>query len=380
MKLNHSELQLETLAARLLKKEIDLQPDFQRNEVWSYSKKQKLIDSIIRDWAIPPVFLISRNNGDCEEVLDGQQRLTAIRDFFDNKIKIDGGIKPVDDEIKVLDNIYYDNLPLIVKKRINRFVVKVYTVDDYEPDEASELFYRLNQPTSLTAGEQRNALYGVRRNQMKKVVDYMVDKNIGVSVLGFSNSRLAYDDVIARALVIFNIRTLRVKISEKLITDEFREKKPFEQEMVDKLIDSLNLISGVINEYKVKFNKASYLSFLVSVYYGCDPVRILHFLSKDWDFFPKINSDALNGLHYIFTDRSSSRVTDISSVVIRDFCLHCISQNKFFHESIDPCSDLYDVFDSVLLNLDVRMDFDKENVVKEVEKEIMDCGWGRYFL
>lgn len=373
MKLNHSELQLETLAARLLKNEIDLQPDFQRNEVWSYTKKQKLIDSIIRDWAIPPVFLISRNHGDYEEVLDGQQRLTAIRDFFNNKIKIDGGINPIDEEIKSLDNFYYYDLPSIIKKRINRFVIKVYTVDDYEPDEASELFYRLNQPTSLTAGEQRNALYGVRRNQMKEIVDYMGLKELDASSLGFSNSRLAYDDVIARALVICSLGTLRVKISEKLITDEFREKILFQDEIIFKLKEALGLISDVIKNYKLRFNKASFLSFLIAVYYGADPDRILKFLSKDWSIFLNVGKDALHGLHYIFSDRSSSRVTDISSVVIRDFCLNCVCDGRFF---INSDEFYFDVIDSIINNLDIRIGFDKEEVVKEVEREIMDCGWG----
>ncbi|HCM1361738.1 TPA: DUF262 domain-containing protein, partial [Vibrio parahaemolyticus] len=53
---------------------IDLQPDFQRGEVWNPLKKQRLIDSILRGWHIPPIHLISSPSTDKIEVLDGQQR------------------------------------------------------------------------------------------------------------------------------------------------------------------------------------------------------------------------------------------------------------------------------------------------------------------
>jgi hypothetical protein len=49
---------LESIARRLLNDEIDLQPDFQRQEVWGKFKKQRLIDTILRDWAVPPIHII----------------------------------------------------------------------------------------------------------------------------------------------------------------------------------------------------------------------------------------------------------------------------------------------------------------------------------
>lgn len=60
---------------------MDLQPDFQRGEIWTIQKKQKLIDSILRGWKIPPIHVI-HNAQSVDEVLDGQQRLAAIRDFL----------------------------------------------------------------------------------------------------------------------------------------------------------------------------------------------------------------------------------------------------------------------------------------------------------
>ena len=62
---------------------MDLQPDFQRGEIWTHQKR--LIDSILMGWRIPPIHVV-KSSEIIDEVLDGQQRLAAIRDFSDNVI------------------------------------------------------------------------------------------------------------------------------------------------------------------------------------------------------------------------------------------------------------------------------------------------------
>lgn len=62
--------------------------EFQRGEVWDITRKQKLIDSILRGYSINTIFLRQLNDGRYE-CLDGQQRLkTVLRDFLKNKFPI----------------------------------------------------------------------------------------------------------------------------------------------------------------------------------------------------------------------------------------------------------------------------------------------------
>ncbi|PCH43474.1 hypothetical protein WOLCODRAFT_25940 [Wolfiporia cocos MD-104 SS10] len=67
---------------------IDLAPPYQRDVVWSEAKQIKLLDSIYRNFYVPPVvFAIYIEDG--EEVrrcVDGKQRLTSIQKFFDGQI------------------------------------------------------------------------------------------------------------------------------------------------------------------------------------------------------------------------------------------------------------------------------------------------------
>ena len=60
-----------------------LNPEYQRRRRWSRTQQSKLIESLIINVPIPPVFLYEYDYSQYE-VMDGLQRLTAIREFYDN--------------------------------------------------------------------------------------------------------------------------------------------------------------------------------------------------------------------------------------------------------------------------------------------------------
>lgn len=63
--------------------DIDLNPEFQRHLVWDEKQKSRLIESVLL--GIPlPVFYFSQDHDGIYHVVDGLQRLSTIRDFFDN--------------------------------------------------------------------------------------------------------------------------------------------------------------------------------------------------------------------------------------------------------------------------------------------------------
>ncbi|WP_074415154.1 DUF262 domain-containing protein [Mycolicibacterium fortuitum] len=139
LKLGKSDPDLETIVSRIKGKELDLQPSFQRGDVWDAKRRQRLIDTILRGWYVPAVHLVIDTEGH-ELVLDGQQRLTTIRDFFDDELKIDGKIQPSDSHIEELDGLYYSQLPDNIRRNVNRFTIQTITLTDYRPQEPNELF------------------------------------------------------------------------------------------------------------------------------------------------------------------------------------------------------------------------------------------------
>src|SRR5690349_14585348 len=142
MHLTPSDPDIATIYRKISQKRLDLQPNFQRGEVWGKGKKQRLIDSILRGWHIPPIHVIQIRDSDKQEVLDGQQRLVAIRDFIDGEFPINGNQPPFQDYISDLDGMYWYDLPDVIKAYIEDFTIRILTISDYQPGEPGELFYR----------------------------------------------------------------------------------------------------------------------------------------------------------------------------------------------------------------------------------------------
>ena len=267
MKCESTDLEIETIVNRIKNEDLDLQPDFQRGEIWTLQKKQKLIDSILRGWKIPPIHVI-HNNQSIDEVLDGQQRLAAIRDFYDNIICIDGKILPENSELIQLDGMHYRDLPKKWQRQFRQYSIVIIRLTEYQPEEPAELFYRLNQPTTLTSAEQRNAYIGVTRDQVKELSNKFVVLGASKETIGFSNSRLAYDEIISKFCFSVETGTLKKKITSNDISIQYRQAIPFSDECIRIVAKTLEKFMECIigwDDFKYSFNKATIFSWFVFI-------------------------------------------------------------------------------------------------------------------
>ena len=62
---------------------MEVRPFYQRRSRWDTERQSKLIESFIINIPVPPVFLYEKSYNSYE-VMDGQQRITAISDFYNN--------------------------------------------------------------------------------------------------------------------------------------------------------------------------------------------------------------------------------------------------------------------------------------------------------
>lgn len=342
MKLEKSDLQLETIVTRIRAGELDLQPNFQRGEIWDTKRRQRLIDTILREWYVPAVHIVLDSNSE-EVVLDGQQRLAAIRDFFDDRVKIDGMIEPYDESIASLDGCKYSTLPPAVRKAVNRFVLPIITLSNYDAREPNELFFRLNQAYNLTPPEKRNALHGPARDQVKRLVTTLTDEGLlDISTIGFSNGRLAYDDIIARTCVALEVGTLQRHINNNVV-EEFYRGEPFADATINGVLLAGRELLAQIQKVptRIRFNKGTLQTWLIYCYWAPIFTGPLHqTILADFEADrssvkagepPASSPDAqvLAEVLRQYDDRASYRVTDVSSVRIRDLAIHIYSQSRY---------------------------------------------------
>ena len=146
----------------------NLKPDYQRRITWDNKKRSKLIESLIINIPIPPIFLYEYDY-DKYEVMDGLQRITAIMDFYDNKYRLTGL-----EEWKELDGKRYKDLPEKIREGIDRRQLQVITLlkesaaSVERADRIKRLvFERLNTGgVKLLPQEIRNAIYNGIGNEM----------------------------------------------------------------------------------------------------------------------------------------------------------------------------------------------------------------------
>lgn len=146
----------------------DFEPPYQRNSIWSDEKQSFLIDSILRNFPIPPIFLHQRIDNatgkTTYEVIDGKQRLTSLVRFIQNEIpcsseSADAGTE--EDEIAGKFFRDLDNPELIeFKHHFWRYSVPIEYIDTTDPKLIDNIFDRLNRNGEPLRGQElRNAKY-----------------------------------------------------------------------------------------------------------------------------------------------------------------------------------------------------------------------------
>lgn len=339
MRLLPSDPEIQVIINKIAQNRLNLQPDFQRGEVWTIGKKKRLIDTILREWHVPPIHVVVDPDKGTEEVLDGQQRLAAIRDFRADKFTIDGTIEPMTPELLAENGKRFSELPQQLRYRFENFTIRYFKIVDYTPDEPGELFFRLNQPTNLTPAEKRNSFYGPVRVQIKEMVHQMNEWGIDRAVLGFTNLRMAYDDVLARVCFSLEAGTLQEKVTSSRIEARFRSGEGFQQGDIDRVMTALRVFSRMPAETdeSVRFNKATFFSWLLFLSRmdaaAADPRTIVAFITsfeserasvrrgtilESSCFAGPTGAEFVGLLINIFNDRAGSRVADVSSVLLRD--------------------------------------------------------------
>jgi hypothetical protein len=171
---------------------IDTNPDFQRPAVWGRAQKQLLIDSIIRGYDVPKFYwrLVSKNP-DHYEVVDGQQRLRAIWEFYAGEYLLPKDADTVNG-LKVA-GMKYSELPDDLRIACDTYNLDVIVLQETDDDEVREMFLRLQNGTSLKAQEKRNAMPGNMREFVHQLTSHPF-----FGKCAFANSRYAHDHVAAQ--------------------------------------------------------------------------------------------------------------------------------------------------------------------------------------
>ncbi len=197
---------------------------YQRKSVWSTKKKQSLMDSLFRRYYIPKLVIREVRLSEKQtvsEVVDGQQRITTVQEFFDNQYRLPRSLEDLD---KNLSGLFYKDLDTDIQRFIDKSLKYQADViknieDPHDANHqliATEIFWRLQQGESLNYMEVAHAqLSSLTRNFIVKYaddqtfnykdyepVDENSDKKKVFSLLDVDNTRMKHLQFMARFLMI----------------------------------------------------------------------------------------------------------------------------------------------------------------------------------
>ncbi len=322
---------------------IDLEPFFQRGTVWSDDKKQYFIDSLLKGWGTPKIFLWETGK-DSYACLDGKQRLTSLFKFMADKLPLK------EDYSRGYGGRKYSKLSVAIQDAIDNYNFSVEMLTEVEGDEAIELYKRLQGGTPLNFGEKLFSMSGNMNDFIKRRLSA---KTFFKERISLPDTRYSHYAVCAQ-LCLLSIKgakeDLKLKNLEKFFKEyhNFNYKSPEAKKIFD-VVRHLEKAFPNKNDAALR-NRAS----VVSIFYlladisargdisgrekeiGLFFSRFVKKIQKELDKKPENRNPALLSYQSAVTQGADK----IKSINIRHGVLlkELEEKNRFFYSLLNPIS------------------------------------------
>ncbi len=223
---------------------------YQRSKgLWPNNARTYFIDTILNDFPFPKAVLRDiidlKTKKTKREIIDGQQRLTTIRDFIDNKFKL----------TKVsssFNGLHFDDLDEMYQQTFLSYEVSTDLVISASEEEILEIFRRINSYTlPLNTAEKRHAKYqGEFKWFIKNLTEIITPFFEEFNILSLREiSRMMDADLITECCQII-IEGIQNRSSSKLnaIYKRYDESFDRKENIDDKLLSTFDFIKNNFSE------------------------------------------------------------------------------------------------------------------------------------
>jgi hypothetical protein len=266
---------IQQLVDELGRGKIRLDIEYQRKYVWDNGKASRLVESLLLNVPIPVCYFAEDDDFNFE-VIDGLQRITSLRRFFENDFALTG----ITVLKEVLGKKYRELAPRDQRRLASRTIRCVAITADSNPDIKFDVFERLNTNVAvLTAQELRNCVYrGTFNNALKAQAKYdPLNSLIG----GAGSRRMVGEELVLRFLALNDgLQDYRPPLRQFLNTYmRNRRNKPIakkEKVLIERCLDiALNVFGAdsfrlpdKAGRARPTLNKALYDAFMISIAYA----------------------------------------------------------------------------------------------------------------
>ncbi len=318
------------LIGKINRGELILQPEFQREFVWTPTHMEKFIQTILDGFPFPEIYL-SQKGINLETlttqnvIVDGQQRLTTIKRYIEGTWDFEKNIPKFSDlnGQEKTDFLNYD--------------VTVRDLKDAAPETIIEIFRRINSTNfTLTAIEINRAIYnGEFISCAKDILEIIKQRDVKVDI--FSESELTrMADLHFILLVLATIEEggyfTRDNEVEKYIAsfnNEYPELETKKQLLSDVLID---ILTCELSDDSIWFRKSNFYTIVVELYFHKLTIAsIIEYLKEfEINVLSSKNEDKSQNEFSLYYSNMYSGTNSRQARVIRSdlFRKHIVNRNK----------------------------------------------------
>ena len=225
---------VDSVVARIEKEKIFV-PPFQRKYVWTHIQASRFIESLILGLPVPGVFLSKEDETGRLLIIDGQQRMLSIANFYkgvfgEKKFRLKGVQAD-------LEGLTYDELKEADQNRLDDSILHATVVKQDTPsDEESSIymiFERLNTGgTPLQPQEIRACIYYGGFNEL---LSELVEIKEWREIFGKENRRMKEQELILRFMALYYEYSVYKKILKTFMNNFMSKNRNFEIHAESKL-------------------------------------------------------------------------------------------------------------------------------------------------
>jgi hypothetical protein len=292
-------------------KKYNFDPEYQRRgDVWTDEKQSFLIDSILKNYPMPPIFLhqvIDSESGATKyNVIDGKQRLSAILKFINNELSL-----PSDYDVGAfgdsrLNEKKFGDLDGELqefKMQFWRYILSVEYIETGDIDVINNVFDRLNRNGEpLEPQELRKAKY--YNTELIRLVEELVQV-VDWNNLGKIKINRMQDAEFVSELIFFLLEKAPLDASKKENIDEYyakwadgltTEKAGQIKETFIQTVEYLKALTIDFEKYKINGVSHFYALFAFANHCAVDQIEAATISSKLNEFYECLrNSEDLSG-------------------------------------------------------------------------------------
>lgn len=262
MNLNVGQITLIDLLGMLDRKELIINRNYQRgSDIWPTPARSYFIDTILHGFPFPKIYLYQAFSHETKrpykELVDGQQRVTTIQDFYNNKFALSNTSKKY-------AGLRFKELDEETQQKFISYQIDLSTILSATRSELLEMFRRMNAYTApLKEAEKRHSTY---QGDFKWFVSHLAEELWAEVFAAYDVltekqiARMTDAEFISEWIVVLEsgIQTKRTAAIEKLYK-EYDDSFPNMAEYANVLIDFYNDLTVSLSAIRGSYLTKSYV-------------------------------------------------------------------------------------------------------------------------